>query len=141
MLQNILVHAGSVSGSLKNTNTVYLNKRKFTWTSEKAKALGVTFHTNKECFIKENIDKKNEEFKNVLKQWQHRKISQLGKITVIKSKALPRLTYPLTILKAPSAEKIKQITNTMYKFIWNSKHLTQTYQDGGLKMLNIDFFY
>ena len=35
----------------------------------------------------------------------------------------------------------------MYKFIWNSKpekikrkHLTQTYQKGGLKMLNIDLF-
>ena len=47
------------TGSLKNTNISYINKRKFTWSSEKAKALGVTFHTNKECFIKENIDKKN----------------------------------------------------------------------------------
>ena len=123
------------AGSLKNTNITYLNKRKFTWSSEKAKALGITFHTNKELFIKENIDKKIEEFNHVLKQWQHRKMSLLGKITVIKSIALPKLIYPLTVLKNPSIEKLKQITKNMYAFIWDSKpekikikHLVQTYQ-------------
>ena len=75
----------------------YINKVKFTWTFEKAKALGVTFNsynTNKECFIKENVDKKEEELNTIFKQWQHRKINLLDKITVTKSKALPKLIYP-----------------------------------------------
>ena len=135
------------TGSLKNTEILYMNKRKFTWSSQKAKALGITFNTNNECFIKDNIDKKIEEFNNVLKQWQHRKLSLLGKITVIKSIALPKLIYPLTILQIPSADKIKQITSSMFKFIWNSKpekikrkHITQSYQKGGLKMIDIELF-
>ena len=129
------------SGSLRNTNIIFLNERNFQWSSEKAKALGVTFHNNKEQFIKENIDKKIEDFENVLKQWQHRKISLLGKITVIKSLALPKLIYPLTILEKPSIEKIKHIITSMYKFIWNNKpdkikrkQLIQNYQNGGLRM-------
>ena len=74
-------------------------------------------------------------------------MSLLGKITVIKSIALPKLIYPLTVLKNPSIEKLKQITKNMYAFIWDSKpekikrkHLVQTYQNGGLKMLDIDLF-
>ena len=104
-------------GSSKNTNIILLKKRNFEWSSDNAKALGITFHTNHELFIKENIDKKIEEFNNVLKQWQHRKMSILGKITVIKSLALPKLIYPLTVLQKPSSEKIKQITNCMFKFM------------------------
>jgi hypothetical protein len=116
---------------------LFLKDRNFQWSSDKAKAVGVTFHNNKEQFIKENIDKKIEDFENTLKQWQHRKISLLGKITVIKSLALPKLIYPLTILEKPSTEKIKRITNSMYNFIWNSKpdkikrkQLIQNYQNG-----------
>ena len=81
-------------GSLKNSNIKYHKNRKFEWSSDKAKALGITFCQNKELFIKENIDKKIDEFKNILTKWQHRKISLLGKITVIKSIALPKLVYP-----------------------------------------------
>ena len=132
---------------IKNTNVVLLKDKKIEWSSDKAKALGITFHTNHELFIKENIDKKIEEFNNVLKQWQHRKISILGRITVIKSLALLKLIYPLTVLQKPSPEQIKQLTNSMFKFIWNSKpdkikrkQLIQNYQNGGLRMLDIDLF-
>ena len=135
------------SGSLRNSDILFLKDRNFQWSSDKAKALGVTVHNNKEQFIKENIDKKIEDFDNTLKQWQHKKISLLGKITVIKSLALPKLIYPLTILKTPSAEQIKHIKNSMYNFLWNNKpdkikrkQLIQNYQNGGLRMLDIDLF-
>ena len=45
-------------GSLKNTNVILLKDKKFEWSSDKAKALGITFHTNHELFKKENKDKK-----------------------------------------------------------------------------------
>ena len=40
-----------------------------------------------------NLLPKLEQFKNCLKQWQHRKLTLLGKVTVIKSFALPKLIY------------------------------------------------
>ena len=70
------------SGTLKNTNITYLNRKKYTWSSDKAKALGIPFQTNKELFIKENINKEMNK-SNMATQ-----ISLLGKITVIKSIAL-----------------------------------------------------
>ena len=46
---------------------------------------------------------------------------KLGKVTVIKTYALPKLIYPLTVLNTPSKTKIKEITNAMYEFLWDTK--------------------
>ena len=45
----------------------------------------------------------------------------MGKITVVKTFAFPKLVYPLTVLKNISSEKSKEITNLMFKFIWDDK--------------------
>ena len=60
-------------------------------------------------------------FCNCLKQWQHRKLSLIGKITVIKSFAFPKLIYPLTVLPNPPESYIKKIKNAMFEFLWNKK--------------------
>ena len=57
---------------------------------------------------KHNIDIKIEEFKNCFKQWQHRKLTLMGKITVVKSFAFPKLVYPLTVLQNIISEKEKR---------------------------------
>ena len=89
---------------------------------------------------KHNIDIKVEDFKNCLKQWQHRKLTLMGKITVVKKFAFPKLVYPLTVLNNISTEKINEIVNLMFNFIWDNKPdkikrkvLYQDYSDGGLK--------
>ena len=48
--------------------------------------------------LKDNLDPKIIEFTNCLKSWEHRKLSL---ITVIKTLALPKLVYPLTVLPTP----------------------------------------
>ena len=73
------------------------------------KTLGMVFSTNKELNIKLNLEPKLQEFKNCLKQWQHRKLTLLGKVTVIKSFALPKLVYPFTVLPNPSENIMKDI--------------------------------
>ena len=67
----------------------------------------------------------------------------MGKIIVVKSFALPKLIYPLTVLKNISSEKIKEINKLMFNFIWdkkpdkiNRKILCQNYNDGGLKIID-----
>ena len=70
---------------MNNTNVVYLRKTKqqFLWTSNEAKALGMIFCANKDNIFKLNLEAKIKQFEIVLKQWQHRKLTLLGKITVI----------------------------------------------------------
>ena len=45
----------------------------------------------------------------------------MGKITVIKNYALPKLVYVLSSLPDPIKTTIKQIETIMYDFIWDSK--------------------
>jgi len=97
--------------------------------------------------LKLNLDPKIEEFKTCLKQWQHRKLTLLGKVTVIKTYALPKLIYPLTNLQTPKQNTIKLIQDIMHEFLWDKKTakikqdtIIQNYEDGGIKMIDIKKF-
>ena len=88
---------------------VYLNKRKFRWSSKEASALGFTFCTNKSHTFQANLEPKIVLFEKCLKQWQHRKLTLMGKITVVKNYALPKLIYALLSLPNPPIETVKRI--------------------------------
>jgi len=45
----------------------------------------------------------------------------MGKVTVIKSFALPKLVLQFTVLPNPPNEIITDITRSMFSFIWNNK--------------------
>ena len=71
----------------------------------------------------------------------------MGKITVIKKYALPKLIYALSSLPNPPPQAVKRIEKLMYKFIWDGKPekikrdiLTMAYESGGLKMIDLDNF-
>ena len=71
----------------------------------------------------------------------------MGKITVIKNYALPKLVYVLSSLPDQTKTTIIQIETTMYDFIWDSKPakikrdiLTMDYGKGGLKMIDLETF-
>ena len=72
-------------GALRKTEVVHLKHRKFQWNSSQAMALGMTFTTNKDFIFEVNLEPKINNFENCLKQWQHRRLTLMGKITVIKS--------------------------------------------------------
>ena len=75
----------------------------------------------------------------------HRKLTLLGKITVIKCFAIPKLVYPLTVLNNPPQQTVQFLKNIMFNFLWDKKPdkikrdiITQDYKDGGLKMIDIE---
>ena len=134
-------------GSLKYTDIVYKKRKKMIWTSESAKALGMLFTNSTKDNIHLNYLNKIKEFYTCLNNWKKRKLSIMGKITVIKTFALPKLVYPFTVLPNPSNEILKEIESEMYKFIWNNKpdkikrnKLKQSYINGGLKMVDLTSF-
>ena len=66
-------------GALRKTEVVYLKHRKFQWNSSQATVLGMTFTTNKDSIFEVNLEPKINNFENCLKQWQHRKLTLMGK--------------------------------------------------------------
>ena len=65
-------------GTLRNTVVHHLNKRKFSWSSEKA-SLGMTFHTNKQNIFLANLDPKIKEFEKMLTTVATKKVHYNGK--------------------------------------------------------------
>ena len=81
----------------------------------------MTFGTNKENKFGANLEPKIKLFEKCLKQWQHRKLTLMGKITVIKNYALPKLVNVLSSLPYLNKQTIKRIETIMYDFLWDSK--------------------
>ena len=100
---------------------VYLNKRKFRWSFKEASALRFSFSTDKSHIFQANLEPKIVLFENCLKQWQHIKLTLMGKIAVVKSYALPKLIYALTSIHNTPIETVKRIEKRMYEFIWDGK--------------------
>ena len=95
----------------------------------------------------QNLYPKLNDFTNCLKGWQHRKLTLIGKITVIKTFALPKLIYPFTVLLDPPKEVIQKLNSEIFSFIWDSKPdkikrstLYRDYKNGGLRMINLECF-
>ena len=59
----------------------------------------------------------------------------MGKITVIKNFALPKLIYALSSLPNPPTQTVKRIEKLMYDFIWDGKpeKLKEKYSRWGMK--------
>ena len=74
-----------VNRQYDSNEVVYLKKRKFMWSSSEASSVGFTFCTNNSHIYKANLELKIVHFEKCLKQWQHRKFTLMGKITVIKT--------------------------------------------------------
>ena len=70
-----------------------------------------------------------------------------GKIIIVKTLLLPKITHILSSLPNPSDDTIKDISKILYSFIWNSKRdpikrvrLCQTLRDNGLAMIDIESY-
>ena len=141
--KSIMLRSGSLSKSKDNFST----DNQFIWTSDHASTLGITFSNDKRMYKEYNLNPKIKEFCNCLNIWKKHNLSIIGKITVIKTFALPKLIYPLTVSENIPKETISLIKKHMFDFLWDNKPdkisrqtIIQNYENGGLKMIDIDFF-
>ena len=135
---------GITNWVFENTDITFLRKNNFCGLQVKQKLLEC-FCTNIDDIFKLNLEPKLKQFEVVLKQCQHRKLTLHGKITVIKTFALPKIIYALSSLQNPPKYVKKYIEEQMYTFLWEGKPekvkrktLAQNYDKGGLKMIDID---
>ena len=136
-------------GSKKNCDDRYMRDMNFTWdpggqNDSKFKYLGIFFSTNTENIVKLNYDQKYSEIEKILKTWEKRSLTPFGKITVIKTLAVSKLTYLFINLPDPSLEFVQNIDQLFYNFLWNGNHhriskrqACQNQINGGLNMINV----
>ena len=82
----------------------------------------------------------------ILNSWSARRLTLLGKITIIKSLAVSQIVYLLS--SPPSHQKIVyELNSILYDFLWDSKgdkikrtEIINDYDKGGLKMIDIQSF-
>jgi hypothetical protein len=68
-----------------------------------------------------NFRKKIIDVSKILKNWQHRKLILLGKVTVIKTLALPKLIHLFTSLPNLKQSLFNDLNKLFFNFIWDGE--------------------
>lgn len=94
-----------------------------------------------------NFKNKLNDIEKLFRGYKRRRLSIMGKITVVKTLAIPKLVHSLSVLPNPSKELIKQLNEMISLFIWNNKNgkiarnlVAQDHDMGGLKLTHIQSF-
>ena len=133
-------------GANCNKDEISIVGRNFKWPKCKVKALGVWFSNDPEATATLNYNEKLDKVRNVLSCWKYRRLTLVGKITVLKSLVASQLVYVLSPLHT-NVKIIKEVNKLFFSFLWNGKGdkikrdiITNDYANGGLKMIDIQSF-
>ena len=133
-------------GSHAGSNATICSEYNFNWKTLKVKALGIWFSIHPEVSANLNFQEKIEKMRNCLGAWALRRLSLIGKISVIKSLVVPQIIHILSPLQS-NPQIINEINVLFFNFLWNGKGdkikrdvVIRDYPDGGLKMLDIISF-
>lgn len=119
---------------------------KLVWGTTAFKLLGITFDVDLDKVIDTNYTDRIAQLKNFVKLWRRRFLTPLGKITVIKSLMLPKITHLLMALPNPKSEILDYINGILFDFLWQGRVkikqsvVVKQYFQGGLKMINLTAF-
>ena len=67
-----------------------------------------------------NFDEKIQVVKKMLSNWSYRYLTPFGKVTVVKSLGLSKLSHLALVVPNPSKEMLKKIDTMFFKFIWGN---------------------
>lgn len=108
----------------------------------KVKALGVYFCHDKSLQEKCNFESILPEIESIINMWKQRKVTIFGKIALIKSLLLSKITYKATMFSVPQ-EFVKKLYKLVFNFLWNGPDKIKrntvcgSYNSGGLQMTDI----
>ena len=94
-----------------------------------------------------NILSKINDIKKLIRTWSCRQLTPYGKVSIVKSLLLSKITHILLSLPSPNLEILKQIDSLFLNFVWSNKPakfskaiLEADIRDGGLKLHNLEIF-
>ena len=98
--------------------------------------------------MENNFWEKIEKVENLLSCWFYRYLTPYGKVTIIRSLALSKLSHIALVISNPSKNMFKHIETIIFKFIWNKKSEKVSRDDaklpaklGGLIVPNVEKFW
>ena len=134
-------------GSRNKSNRRLCKEYKLDWNQEPFKILGVTFTPEVFDIWDKNATDILKKVEYTIKAWSKRKLTLLGKITIIKSLALSKFVHLFLALPNPPGNLVKNLNKLFYSFLWNSgpdrikrKFIVKDIEKGGLRMIQIDSF-
>ena len=134
-------------GSRKNSHIRFCENNKLQWENNEFTVLGVKFTNNLKDMVDLNYREKLTDIRKLFLNWSNRCLTPLGKITIIKGMALPKINHLILALLNPSKQIINEIQRICYEYLWNKGPdkikqtvVVQNYQDGSLRMINVDIF-
>ena len=133
-------------GAKKYSTDSIKTRWKLSWGTTQFKLLGIIFHVDLDKIVDINYKDKITQVKNLIRIWQRRFLTPLGKITVIKSLILPKITHLLISLPNPNSDFLNNINSIFYDYLWNGRAkikqsiVIKQYFEGGLKMINLKAF-
>ena len=135
-------------GSMKGSNVRYLRDRNFVWDPGTAfKIVGIKFSTNIETITKINYEGKLDEIKFKLNKWKKRNLTPIGKIAIIKTLIISKITHFFINIPDPEEKFLIELEKELFGFVWDRKPskiskitLCKEYSEGGLRMINIRNF-
>ena len=89
-------------GTLRDSELTFSENYNLIWSQQPFKFLGIFFSTDLQNMEKLNFDAKTKEIQNLIRSWSRRMLSTNGRITVVKSIMLPKLTHLFIALPNPS---------------------------------------
>ena len=109
--------------------------------------LGINFDSAL-ATMSDNFDNAVQKIENMFSSWSYRYLTPFGKVTVIKSLGLSKLSLIALVIPNPTIEKIKRIESIFFKFLWGQGSEKVRRDDcklpinhGGLNMPDISKFW
>ena len=113
----------------------------------KFRLLGIDFQSNLEN-MESNFEQKIGEIEKLLNCWIYRTLTVYGKITIIKTLALSKLSHLALVLPNLDKKQIRLLENLFFKFLWGNKpdkvsrdHAKLSEKAGGLGFVDVKQFW
>ena len=134
-------------GALRDRSLPWEGRYGMDWT-DNFTVLGINYNVNKMGDITSlNMESKINDIKKMIRLWQARKLSPYGKVTVIKSLFLSKITHLLLSLPSPNQKLFNEIDKLFSNFLWSNKPpkfrkniIESDIMDGGLRLHNLKKF-
>lgn len=134
-------------GSKRHSNVKYMPELNLNWNPETFRVLGFIFSVNIHEIVLLNYEDKLTEMRKLLNTWSKRNLTPFGKITVLKTLIVSKITHLLQNLPDPDEKFLLEVNKLFYNFLWDGKTdkikrtvVSQTHEAGGLKMIDIKSF-
>ena len=131
-------------GSVTHLDFTLLTGKDFKWSEVRFTTLGINLLAETFEIPDLNYHERVQKISTCLNIWNLNGLSTLGRVLIVRSMAILRLIYQLSMLPTPNTNCMDEIKDLLYKFLWNKKGnkikikvMNQEYKLRGCRMLNI----